>query len=86
MDLKEYFENNEGFGVLSTADEEGRVDSAVYAKPHITANNLAAGGWKQLTFPGQMANIGSEVDAPLTGRIRRNRIMPKGLLNGLWNC
>ncbi len=42
MALKEYFENNEGFGVLSTADEEGRVDSAVYAKPHITANNLAA--------------------------------------------
>ncbi len=42
INLKEYFDNNEGFGVLSTAGQEGRVDSAVYAKPHITRNNLAA--------------------------------------------
>jgi hypothetical protein len=35
MKLKEYFKNTKGFGVLSTADEEGKVDSAVYANPHV---------------------------------------------------
>ena len=32
MDLKEYFENTKGFGVLSTADKQGKVDAAVYSK------------------------------------------------------
>ena len=35
MDLKAYFENVKGRGILSTADGQGRVDAAVYAKPHI---------------------------------------------------
>lgn len=35
MDLKTYFENTKGIGVLSTADREGRVDSAVYSRPHV---------------------------------------------------
>jgi hypothetical protein len=35
MDLKTYFEANEGMGVLSTADREGKVNSAVYARPHV---------------------------------------------------
>jgi hypothetical protein len=35
MSLSEYFENTEGFGVLATADKDGRVDAAVYARPHI---------------------------------------------------
>lgn len=35
MGLKEYFKNKKGFGVLSTADEKGRVDSAPYANPHV---------------------------------------------------
>lgn len=34
MDLREYFENTEGFGVLSTADDAGRVNAAVFARPH----------------------------------------------------
>lgn len=34
-DLKDYFENTKGFGVLSTADAEGRVDAAVYSRPHV---------------------------------------------------
>ena len=34
MSLKEYFESKKGLGVLSTADGEGKVDSAVYARPH----------------------------------------------------
>jgi hypothetical protein len=36
MDLKNYFENHKGLGVLATADEQGRVDVAVYARPHVT--------------------------------------------------
>jgi hypothetical protein len=34
MELKRYFEQHTGFGVLSTADQEGRVNAAVYARPH----------------------------------------------------
>ncbi len=34
MDLKEYFENNQGIGVLSTADGDGKVNAAVYSRPH----------------------------------------------------
>jgi len=35
MDLKNYFKNNKGFGVLSTADDKGKVDAAAYANPHV---------------------------------------------------
>ena len=35
MDLGEYFENLKGTGVLATADDQGRVDVAVYARPHV---------------------------------------------------
>ena len=35
MDLQEYFENAEGHGALATADSQGHVDVAVYARPHI---------------------------------------------------
>ncbi len=34
MKLSEYFELIKGKGVLSTADSSGKVDSAVYARPH----------------------------------------------------
>ena len=35
MDLKDYFENTGGRGVLATADSEGKVDVAVYSRPHV---------------------------------------------------
>ena len=35
MNLKTYFEETKGMGVLSTADDEGRVNAAVYARPHV---------------------------------------------------
>jgi hypothetical protein len=35
MDLYDLFENNMGTGVLSTANSEGEVNSAIYARPHI---------------------------------------------------
>ena len=34
MDLKEYFENTEGNGILATADGNGQVDAAIYSRPH----------------------------------------------------
>jgi hypothetical protein len=35
MTLTQYFEGKKGFGVLATADSEGKVDAAVYARPHV---------------------------------------------------
>lgn len=35
MNMKTYFEETKGMGVLSTADGEGRVNAAVYARPHV---------------------------------------------------
>jgi hypothetical protein len=35
MNLKDYFEANRGMGVLSTADDQGKVNAAVYARPHV---------------------------------------------------
>lgn len=34
MRLSEYFGNAKGVGVLSTADDSGTVNAAVYARPH----------------------------------------------------
>ncbi|MCX5812967.1 MAG: pyridoxamine 5'-phosphate oxidase family protein [Proteobacteria bacterium] len=34
MDLSEYFENVTGYGVLATADSEGKVNVAIYSRPH----------------------------------------------------
>jgi hypothetical protein len=35
MNLKDYFQANTGLGILSTADREGRVNAAVFARPHV---------------------------------------------------
>jgi hypothetical protein len=34
MSLRDYFGTTKGVGVLSTADSDGNVDSAIYARPH----------------------------------------------------
>ena len=39
MGLREYFENANGTGVLATADAEGRVNTAVYARPHFLGDD-----------------------------------------------
>jgi hypothetical protein len=41
-DLKAYFETVRGTGVLATADGEGGVDLAIYAKPHIMEDGTIA--------------------------------------------
>ncbi len=35
MSLKDYFSNVEGIGTLATADPEGKVNVALYARPHV---------------------------------------------------
>lgn len=40
--LGEYFENVESVGILSTADAEGNVDSAIYARPHVVDGDTVA--------------------------------------------
>ena len=34
MSLSEYFNSSKAVGLLSTADSNGNVDSAIYARPH----------------------------------------------------
>ena len=42
MTLKEYFETNKGLGILSTADSQGKVDAAVYSRPHFMEDGTIA--------------------------------------------
>jgi len=42
MTLAEYFENAQGLGVLATADSQGRVDVAIYARPHVIDEETVA--------------------------------------------
>jgi hypothetical protein len=42
MKLKEYFTSVKGSGVLSTADDKGVVNSAIYATPHILEDGSIA--------------------------------------------
>ena len=40
--LQEYFEKTSGKGVLATADSNGKVDAAIYSRPHfLEAGTLA---------------------------------------------
>ena len=42
MNLTEYFESTKGIGVLSTADAEGRVNAAIYSRPHMMGDGTLA--------------------------------------------
>ena len=42
MELREYFASTTGRGVLATADADGRVDAAVYARPHFMDDETIA--------------------------------------------
>jgi hypothetical protein len=42
MSIAEYFQNAHGRGILATADKDGNVDAAVYAKPKIIGDNSIA--------------------------------------------
>ena len=42
MNLADYFENASGMGVLSTADTDGKVNAAVYSRPHFLEDGTVA--------------------------------------------
>jgi hypothetical protein len=64
MELSEYFESAKGRGVLSTADKNGKVDLAMYARPYfidektvtfimterLTHENLRSNPWAAYLF------------------------------------
>jgi len=35
MDLKDYFEKVKGIGVIATADSQGKVNAAIFSRPHV---------------------------------------------------
>jgi hypothetical protein len=42
MALKDYFEEQKGTGVLATADSSGKVNAAVYSRPHFMEDGSIA--------------------------------------------
>jgi hypothetical protein len=40
--LQEYFESTKGVGVMATADSEGKVDAAIYSRPHFLEEGTMA--------------------------------------------
>ncbi len=42
INLNDYFASHNGTGVLATADREGRVDAAIYARPHLMEDGTLA--------------------------------------------
>ena len=42
MNLELYFDNTKGLGILSTADCTGKVNAAVYARPHFMEDGTLA--------------------------------------------
>ena len=42
MDLGEYFEQTKGRGILATADASGKVNMALYSRPHFMDDGTAA--------------------------------------------
>lgn len=42
MQLDEYFEKTKGIGVLSTADSAGKVNAAIYGRPHFMDDRTVA--------------------------------------------
>jgi hypothetical protein len=42
MNLADYFDKVKGTGVLGTADSEGKVDLAIYARPHVIDDQTVA--------------------------------------------
>jgi len=42
MELKSYFEETKGFGVLSTSNAVGVVNAAIYSRPHVMEDGSLA--------------------------------------------
>lgn len=42
MTLKEYLDNTSGKGILASADDAGKVDAAIYSRPHFMEDGTIA--------------------------------------------
>ncbi|MBW1780414.1 MAG: pyridoxamine 5'-phosphate oxidase family protein [Deltaproteobacteria bacterium] len=42
MELKDYFANVKGTGILASADAQGKVDAAIYSRPHFMEDGTLA--------------------------------------------
>lgn len=42
QELQEYFDNISGHGVLATADAQGKVNQAIFARPHVMEDGTVA--------------------------------------------
>ena len=42
MDLRDYFDNAKGHGVLATSDDKGRVNMAIFSRPHVFEDQTIA--------------------------------------------
>jgi hypothetical protein len=42
MKLDDYFENTDGVGILSSADDKGKVNAAIYGRPHFMDEHTVA--------------------------------------------
>lgn len=42
MNLEDYFSDTDGFGVLATSNDEGKVNGAVYGRPHVMDDDTLA--------------------------------------------
>ena len=42
VNSKQYFDTTKGLGIMSTAEVTGKVDAAVYARPHIMEDGTLA--------------------------------------------
>ena len=47
MDLRHYFENTDGTGILATCDPAGRLNQAIYSKPFVIDDKTVAFVMKQ---------------------------------------
>jgi hypothetical protein len=51
VDLKAYFDTTKGHGVLATADASGRVNQAIFARPHVMDDTTVA-----FIMPGRLTH------------------------------
>ncbi len=57
MDLRKYFRQREGTGYLATSGRDGRVNIAVYSRPHVMEDGtLAFGMTERLTHANLQEN------------------------------
>ena len=57
MTLKDYFMKTRGTGILSTADGDGRVTTAIYSAPHVQEDNSVAFIMRErLTYQNLLTN------------------------------